>query len=106
MVWFVVVLGSDFLKPRSKDVDTVTVGYPSMFELMWDLQGMAENNAACSRKLRLSRDTMIAAAAIYQGRCAQSVMTGKRVLCLVNQRVCRQRRSKRKTWELKPTLFS
>ncbi|XP_037084688.1 arginine-hydroxylase NDUFAF5, mitochondrial-like [Pollicipes pollicipes] len=48
------------------DVDSVTVGYPSMFELMWDLQGMAENNAAYNRKLRLNRDTMMAAAAVYQ----------------------------------------
>ncbi|XP_043232909.1 arginine-hydroxylase NDUFAF5, mitochondrial-like [Amphibalanus amphitrite] len=48
------------------DVDAITVGYPSMFELMWDLQGMAENNAAVNRTLRLNRDTMLAAAAIYQ----------------------------------------
>ena len=38
-----------------------------MFELMWDLQGMAENNAAFNRKLRINRDTMMAAAAVYQG---------------------------------------
>ncbi|KAF2350262.1 S-adenosyl-L-methionine-dependent methyltransferase, partial [Trinorchestia longiramus] len=48
------------------DTEDITVGYPSMWELMWDLQGMAENNANISRKLHLSRDTAMAAAAIYQ----------------------------------------
>lgn len=38
-----------------------------MFELMWDLQGMAENNAGVSRKPHLHRDTLLAASAIYQG---------------------------------------
>ncbi|KAF0308335.1 Arginine-hydroxylase NDUFAF5, mitochondrial [Amphibalanus amphitrite] len=57
---------SDLPCDRAKDVDAITVGYPSMFELMWDLQGMAENNAAVNRTLRLNRDTMLAAAAIYQ----------------------------------------
>ncbi|KAA0198304.1 hypothetical protein HAZT_HAZT007397 [Hyalella azteca] len=52
------------------DTEDITVGYPSMFELMWDLQGMAENNANLSRQLHLSRDTCMAAAAIYQGRHA------------------------------------
>ena len=48
------------------DTDEMVVGYPSMFELMWDLKGMAENNAARNRNLRLNRDTMLAAAAIYK----------------------------------------
>lgn len=48
------------------DVDEITVGFPSMFELMWDLQGMAENNAGVSRKPHLHRDTLLAASAIYQ----------------------------------------
>lgn len=47
------------------DVDEIVIGYPSMFELMWDLKGMAENNAAINRKLHLNRDTLMAAAAIY-----------------------------------------
>ncbi|KAK8735435.1 hypothetical protein OTU49_005389 [Cherax quadricarinatus] len=33
---------------------------------MWDLQGMAENNAGVSRKPHLHRDTLLAASAIYQ----------------------------------------
>ncbi|XP_014481555.1 PREDICTED: NADH dehydrogenase [ubiquinone] 1 alpha subcomplex assembly factor 5 [Dinoponera quadriceps] len=49
------------------DTDEIVVGYPSMFELMWDLRGMAENNAAKNRNLHLPRDTLIAAASIYQG---------------------------------------
>lgn len=48
------------------DTDEIGVGYPTMFELMDDLQGMAENNAAFNRPLHLSRETMLAAAAIYQ----------------------------------------
>lgn len=31
------------------DTDEIVVGYPSMFELMWDLKGMGENNAAYNR---------------------------------------------------------
>lgn len=48
------------------DVDEISVGFPSLFELMWDLQGMAENNAGINRKAHLHRDTMLAASAIYQ----------------------------------------
>lgn len=48
------------------DTDEIGIGYPTMFELMDDLQGMAENNAAFNRPLHLSRETQMAAAAIYQ----------------------------------------
>lgn len=48
------------------DVDEISVGFPSIFELMWDLQGMAENNAGIKRKPHLHRDTLLAAGAIYQ----------------------------------------
>ncbi|XP_055917709.1 arginine-hydroxylase NDUFAF5, mitochondrial [Eupeodes corollae] len=48
------------------DTDELVVGYPTMFELMWDLKGMAENNAAFNRPVHLSRDTMFAASAIYK----------------------------------------
>ncbi|XP_076162597.1 arginine-hydroxylase NDUFAF5, mitochondrial isoform X2 [Ptiloglossa arizonensis] len=48
------------------DTDEIVIGYPSMFELMWDLKGMAENNAVRNRKLRLNKDTAFAAAAIYK----------------------------------------
>ncbi|UYV66198.1 NDUFAF5 [Cordylochernes scorpioides] len=48
------------------DVDEITINYPSMFELMWDLKGMAENNATWARKPLLHRDTMLAAASIYR----------------------------------------
>lgn len=76
------------------DTDELVIGYPSMFELMYDLKGqyfftlilfnseimmiflnekfhhfkiagMAENNATYARPLHLGRDTMSAAAAIY-----------------------------------------
>ncbi|XP_076030641.1 arginine-hydroxylase NDUFAF5, mitochondrial [Oratosquilla oratoria] len=48
------------------DTDEITVGYPSLFELMFDLKGMAENNANINRKLHIHRDTLLAASAIYQ----------------------------------------
>ncbi|XP_064623514.1 arginine-hydroxylase NDUFAF5, mitochondrial-like isoform X2 [Lineus longissimus] len=48
------------------DVDELVVNYPSMYELMWDLKGMGESNCAWNRKLHLSRDTTLAAAAIYK----------------------------------------
>ena len=48
------------------DTEDFTVGYPSMFELMWDLQGMGEGNANVNRRFNLSRDILISSAAIYQ----------------------------------------
>lgn len=36
------------------DTDEIVVGFPSMFELMWDLKGMAESNAAFNRPLHPS----------------------------------------------------
>uniref|UniRef100_A0A0B6Z3B3 Uncharacterized protein n=2 Tax=Arion vulgaris TaxID=1028688 RepID=A0A0B6Z3B3_9EUPU len=48
------------------DIDQLVVSYPSMFELMYDLKGMAENNCSWSRKSQLHRDSMIAAAAVYK----------------------------------------
>ena len=48
------------------DSDEIKVTFPSMFELMRDLKGMAENNAAWTRKTHLHRDTLLAANAIYK----------------------------------------
>lgn len=48
------------------DTDEMVVRYPSMFELMWDLKGMGESNAAFNRPLQINRETLMAAAAIYQ----------------------------------------
>ena len=39
------------------DSDEETVHFPSVFELIRDLKGMAESNAAWARKLHLKRDT-------------------------------------------------
>ena len=47
------------------DVDEVRIGYPSMYELMHDLRDMGESNAVINRRPMLSRDTMLAAGAIY-----------------------------------------
>ena len=47
------------------DVDEITVAYPSIFEVMDDLQSMGESNAAINRRTHLSRDALISAAATY-----------------------------------------
>jgi NADH dehydrogenase [ubiquinone] 1 alpha subcomplex assembly factor 5 len=49
-----------------QDTQEIKVGYPSIFELMNDLKGMGENNASWRRKVRLNKDTLFAAGAIYQ----------------------------------------
>jgi NADH dehydrogenase [ubiquinone] 1 alpha subcomplex assembly factor 5 len=48
------------------DTDEMVIGYPSLFELLHDLKGMAESNAAFNRPLTLSRDVLLSAAAIYK----------------------------------------
>lgn len=48
------------------DIDEVTVNYPSMWELMEDLQAMGENNAILGRRGYFHRDTLAAASAIYK----------------------------------------
>jgi NADH dehydrogenase [ubiquinone] 1 alpha subcomplex assembly factor 5 len=67
------------------DVDEVSIGYPSMWELLDDLRDMGENNAIIGRcalygrstrsqlttslsRHILHRDTLAAASAIYKGR--------------------------------------
>ncbi|KAJ6218292.1 hypothetical protein RDWZM_009449 [Blomia tropicalis] len=47
------------------DADEIVVRYPSMFELMYDLKGMAENNALIRGRTHMNRDSLLAAAAIY-----------------------------------------
>ncbi|KAL5487701.1 hypothetical protein ACEPAI_5809 [Sanghuangporus weigelae] len=48
------------------DVDEVRVAYPSMWELMEDLQDMGESNAVVGRRNYIHRDTLAAASAIYK----------------------------------------
>lgn len=60
------------------DIDEIVINYPSMFELMNDLQlyicnsfvlsifRMAENNAVLMSNTILSRDILMAASAIYK----------------------------------------
>ncbi|KAF8505729.1 S-adenosyl-L-methionine-dependent methyltransferase [Russula emetica] len=48
------------------DVDEVSVGYPSMWELLDDLRDMGESNAILGRRHLLHRDTLAAASAIYK----------------------------------------
>ncbi|XP_002130990.2 arginine-hydroxylase NDUFAF5, mitochondrial [Ciona intestinalis] len=47
------------------DFDQLVVNYPSMFEVMYDLKGMGENNCAINIK-PIHRDTILAASGIYQ----------------------------------------
>ncbi|KAL3995194.1 Methyltransferase domain family protein [Acanthocheilonema viteae] len=48
------------------DTDELTVGYPSIFALLYDLQGMGESNALRNRSTHIRRDILIAADAIYR----------------------------------------
>ena len=68
---WLLILSMDVCVPL-KDVDEVTVHYPSIFELMYDLKGMGESSADWRRKLYLRRDTLAAAAAIYSGTYAHA----------------------------------
>jgi NADH dehydrogenase [ubiquinone] 1 alpha subcomplex assembly factor 5 len=47
------------------DTERLTVDYADAFELMEHLQGMGASSAALARRPRLSRDTLVAAAAAY-----------------------------------------
>uniref|UniRef100_A0A1I8EEN5 Methyltransferase domain-containing protein n=1 Tax=Wuchereria bancrofti TaxID=6293 RepID=A0A1I8EEN5_WUCBA len=48
------------------DTDELTVGYPNIFALLYDLQGMGESNALRNRSAHIRRDILIAADAIYR----------------------------------------
>lgn len=47
------------------DTDEMVIGFPSMYELLHDLKGMGESNAAFNRPLNINRDVLAAASAIY-----------------------------------------
>lgn len=47
------------------DVDTIQIGYPDLFTLMEHLYRMGESSASYHRSVSVGKDTMIAAAAIY-----------------------------------------
>lgn len=48
------------------DSDAVNIPYPDMFTLCHHLQGMGETNAGVDRSLPMSRDSLLAAASIYE----------------------------------------
>uniref|UniRef100_A0A915PWB5 dolichyl-P-Man:Man5GlcNAc2-PP-dolichol alpha-1,3-mannosyltransferase n=1 Tax=Setaria digitata TaxID=48799 RepID=A0A915PWB5_9BILA len=48
------------------DTDELTVGYPNIFALLYDLQSMGESNALRNRATHIRRDILIAADAIYR----------------------------------------
>lgn len=48
------------------DIDEVKVAYPSMWELMADLQDMGEGNTVIGRRNLIHRDTLTAASAVYK----------------------------------------
>lgn len=47
------------------DTDEMVIGYPTMFELLYDLKGMAESNATYNRPLTIGRDVLLASSSIY-----------------------------------------
>ncbi|XP_046900169.1 arginine-hydroxylase NDUFAF5, mitochondrial [Hypomesus transpacificus] len=60
------LLGQAGFNMLTVDIDDIQVLYPGILEVMKDLQGMGESNCAWNRKSLLHRDTILAAAAIYQ----------------------------------------
>lgn len=48
------------------DISELKICYPSIFELMFDLQGMGENNASVFGSRHMHQDVLQASAAIYQ----------------------------------------
>lgn len=48
------------------DSDTIVVQFPSAMDVMHTLQAMGENNAGVTRRPFVSKDTMLAAAAVYE----------------------------------------
>lgn len=48
------------------DIDELIVNYPSMMQLLFDLQGMGENNCSLNRKPIMNKDVLLSALAIYQ----------------------------------------
>ncbi|CAM9125654.1 unnamed protein product, partial [Discosporangium mesarthrocarpum] len=59
------LLSAGFSLP-TVDQDTIRISYPNAFVLMEHLQVMGEGNASLNRRIGVSRDTFIAAAAAYQ----------------------------------------
>ncbi|POM77718.1 Hypothetical protein PHPALM_4851, partial [Phytophthora palmivora] len=53
------------------DTDYIQVDYPNAFVLMEHLRGMGENNAVNSRGAPATRDSLLAAASIYQSMFGQ-----------------------------------
>lgn len=60
------LLGQAGFSMLTVDIDEIKVHYPSMIEVMADLQGMGESNCSWTRRSLLHRDTILAAAAIYK----------------------------------------
>lgn len=48
------------------DADEIIINYPTMFELLTDLQEMGESNSLWNRSVHLDRSIILAAAAIYK----------------------------------------
>ncbi|KAL7290032.1 hypothetical protein TKK_0015761 [Trichogramma kaykai] len=62
------------------DTDELVIGYPSMFELLWDLKGMGESNAVKNRKLHMNKNTLFAASAIYDELYGKVDKVGKKYI--------------------------
>uniref|UniRef100_A0A1A7XNP8 Arginine-hydroxylase NDUFAF5, mitochondrial n=1 Tax=Iconisemion striatum TaxID=60296 RepID=A0A1A7XNP8_9TELE len=60
------LLGKAGFSMLTVDIDEIQVYYPGIVEVMTDLQGMAESSCAWNRKSLLHRDSILAAAAVYQ----------------------------------------
>lgn len=70
------IMQSSGFKLITVDISQIQICYPSMFELMFDLQGMGENNASIEGSKHLNRDVLLASAAIYQSLYGRSEADG------------------------------
>lgn len=60
------LLQSAGFKLLTVDVDDIVVDYPSIFELMQDLQAMGESNAVFGMEGAINRDVLLASESIYK----------------------------------------
>jgi NADH dehydrogenase [ubiquinone] 1 alpha subcomplex assembly factor 5 len=60
------LLNSSGFSMLTLDLDEILITYPTIFELLYDLKGMGENNCSWNRGPNLSKNTLLAAQSIYK----------------------------------------
>jgi NADH dehydrogenase [ubiquinone] 1 alpha subcomplex assembly factor 5 len=57
-LWWLLIAASSNSAPQT--------GYPTIYDLMYDLKGMGESNCAWNQNLNLTKDVLLAANSIYK----------------------------------------